>query len=63
MNDGFSTGDGSYWIDPVGTGAFEVYCDMSTDGGGWTRLVHDDYSTDPCPSGWVRSVTSKRARP
>jgi len=28
--------DGTYWIDPAGTGAFEVPCDMTTDGGGWT---------------------------
>ncbi len=28
--------DGVYWIDPVGSGAYEVLCDMSTDGGGWT---------------------------
>jgi len=23
---------------------------MSTDGGGWTRIVNDDYETDDCPS-------------
>ena len=34
LDDGYSTGDGTYWIDPDGTGAFEVYCDMTTDGGG-----------------------------
>ncbi len=33
---GYSSGDGLYWIDPDGTGAIEVQCDMSTDGGGWT---------------------------
>lgn len=36
--------DGSYWIDADGVGAgaaFQVYCNMSTDNGGWTLVDND----------------------
>ncbi|TNF24997.1 MAG: hypothetical protein EP329_23875 [Deltaproteobacteria bacterium] len=41
--DGFeaATTSGVYTIDPDGgsaTNAYDVYCDMTTDGGGWTRV-------------------------
>jgi hypothetical protein len=41
LDRGYSTGDGTYWIDPSGLQTVEVYCDMTTDTGGWSILVEE----------------------
>ena len=43
-----SLGDGTFWVDPDASGsAFEIFCDQTSDGGGWTLAANIDDVNDP----------------
>ena len=50
-----SASDGAYWIQPEGTAvAYELWCDMTRNGGGWALIMKDNRSnnSDCTPSGY-----------
>ncbi len=68
----YASTDGLYWIEPGSVGAYEVHCDLTTEGGGWTLawVVSDDgqdtwtwsdrdlMGSDPTPFGAVSDLTA-----
>jgi len=52
LDRGWSTGDGTYTLQTDGCGTVSVFCDMTTDGGGWTEVVTLDFDVDTCPGDW-----------
>jgi hypothetical protein len=55
-----SFASGVYWIDPDGdtdpSDAFEAWCDMSTNNGGWTLCLSSRYFAGSKPSGWAKNT-------
>ncbi|MFH1151556.1 MAG: fibrinogen-like YCDxxxxGGGW domain-containing protein [Nanoarchaeota archaeon] len=43
LNNCPSSTDGTYWINPTGSSAINVNCDMTRDGGGWTQILKTWY--------------------
>ncbi|XP_078348817.1 uncharacterized protein LOC144633816 isoform X1 [Oculina patagonica] len=58
LDSGDSEGDGEYWINPEQTGdPLRVYCDMTTDRGGWLLVANLLMESSTPPSSWTAETS------
>tara|TARA_Y100001960_G_scaffold204657_1_gene213772 strand:- start:9900 stop:10949 length:1050 start_codon:yes stop_codon:yes gene_type:complete len=59
LNNGYSSGNGTYHIKP-NTESVETYCDMNTDGGGWTMVASNSVASSIIAKGTSRNSANYR---